>query len=155
MPPRELLCQPTKSPRTFRVQPTPQHRNERNRRRRGRIGRSRGTLGRPESGQFLRSAMKPSRKDRDVVPKARDLSLEGEVLLDGTGQNHRRPQGGGGGRGGSSLNHSDRGEARRSDEKRPKSLAREERLAFLQRTRRRSRIKVGTLRLDASNYRRR
>src|SRR5205807_10590701 len=99
--------------------------------------------------------MKSPREDRNVVPKARDFSLEGEGFLDGTGQNHRRPQGGGGGRGGGSLNHSDRGEARRSDERRPKSLAKEERLAFLQRTRRRSRIKVETLRLDASNYRRR
>ena len=57
--------------------------------------------------------MKPSRKDRDVVPKARDFSLEGEGFLDGMGQDHRRPQGGGGGRGVGSLNYSDREEARR------------------------------------------
>src|SRR5207302_2645448 len=90
-PPRELLCQPTKSPRTFRVQPTPQHRNNRRSRRRGRIGRSRGTLGRPESGQLLLIPVKTLRKDRNVVPKARDFSLEGEALTDGTGQNRRRP----------------------------------------------------------------
>src|SRR5437588_10481440 len=117
MPPRELLCQPTKSPRTFRVQPTPQHRNDRNRRRRGRIGRSRGTLGRPESRQFLLIPVKTLRKDRNVMPKARDFSLEGEGFLDGTGQNYRRPQGGGGRGGGGSVNHSDREGARRSGEK--------------------------------------
>src|SRR5207237_558095 len=117
IPLREPLCQPTKSPRTFRVQPTPQHRNDRNRRRRGRIGRSRGTLGCPESRQFLLIPVKTLRKDRNVVPKARDSGLEGKVLRDGTRERRRRTEGGGGGGGGSSLNHSDRGEARRSDEK--------------------------------------
>src|SRR5205807_2574533 len=58
--------------------------------------------------------MKSPREDRDVVQKARDFSLEGEGFLDGTGQNHRRPQGGRGGGARSSVNHSDREEARQS-----------------------------------------
>src|SRR5207302_11098444 len=118
--PGHTLSRPTKNPRTFRVQPTPQHRNDRNRRRRRDNRRERGFAQRTHKGSvFLLSAMKSPREDRYVMPKARDFSLEGEGFLDGTGQNYRRPQAGGGRRGGSSLSHSNREEARRSDEKRP------------------------------------